>query len=448
MSLMVVFIVGMLGYRRWIDRYQQSRPRYAAERALAALQAKDLAAVRREVVLLERERPAGSTGMADRQVSNIWDGPVLRNRFQICERLAAGLLAAGLADEAERVAWKAQFEYHLGGRPVEDIISWEVMHAIKVARGDWAACFEIERILAAHGASRLRLPGDIENADYPAVSPLSRYAARMLPDKIIKGLYFQAMAMTDGDRERARLLLADVDDETSSPAVRRGLQRELHRTLIDAGQSGAAHELLAKILGVHTTELAHWADPSASLSAQYPVRRNPALLDMLWRDQSSTGTAGLLFFLQTFSADSRVTVLSLSEMKKLENGFYDPALKLDRLPEGYVFFYQNLAGRLDIAPSRPVKKIFIAYEGSQALGLYPIVLLRVDDGPWHPIYCDGAGPGLSGYQCDLSAGQHTLDIAYLNDGGFKMKQVNEDRLLKLYRVALVDNDSPGRAHEN
>jgi hypothetical protein len=206
-------------------------------------------------------------------------------------------------------------------------------------------------------------------------------------------------------------------------ALRRGARFLRLRALVAAGRRDQAHRLLAGI------------DPA-----------DPAAMGMLWLDRPSTDTLSPAGFIDRFRANPGVRVDDLGALKAFPTGYFDLRHDLARRPgqEG-VLLDQSVGARLDLTLDRPTAGLFLAYSATTALGVGPILLLRVDDRPVMPIDCDAAGPAIEGFDLKLEPGAHRLELLFLNDATFSWppQGVQERRSARLYRLALTADPPRG-----
>jgi hypothetical protein len=420
-----VFAVASWAYRRWIDRYQRSRPRYAAERAIEALGRGDLAAARRETALLLAERPvAVAPGQPlDRQFDAVIENDFPRDRVMTYEQLTARLLQAGLQAEAEAMAYKTILEYHVVSRPLELPSSWSLLLRAELARRDGGAAFQCAKILAAHGIYYLGTLDQILEA-FPAFAVLKPLAGEsQLPVDFMTALNDCHVATLPEEWNGVAEQLARVEPKMQEAAMRRGTRVLRLRALVNAGRADQVHRLLAGI------------DPA-----------DPAAMDLLWLDRPSTGTLSLAAFVDRFRADPRARVDDLGALRAFPTGYFDLRHDLARRPgqEG-VLFDQSVGARLDLTLDRPTSGLFLAYSATTALGVAPILLLRVDDRPVTPVYCDAAGPAIEAIDLKLAPGAHRLELLFLNDATFLWppQGIQERRSVRLHRLALTADPPRG-----
>lgn len=434
-----VFLGAVYLFRQQIDQYQYNRPDYAAERALEALAQGNADQARFEVEQLLAETPVRIA--LGRWVNDSWEGPILRNRVQTLNQLSARLMAASLPDEAEAIAWKGQLEYHLASRPLELFDPWELMYYLKLVRSGYGAAWEVSRILAAHGADRVRDPRAIEPVPYELDPALYQEQAQSFPPALIRALARSAAATTATEHREVAEALRQVRQNVPHPIVRRRLDAQIQRSLLAAGLRPEARAHLAKIWGRPDLTLMDlfWRDAPGRQTAMNPLERDPTLLEMLWRDRPTTATLTVSGFLGTFVGDSRVQLVDLRQLKRQQTGYFNPANKI-YVSGDELIMSQATAATMPVTTRQPVHQIALALRATPALGVYPILLLRVDGGTWQPIYCDAAEPAIVTLDYPLTQpGNHTFEFLYLNDAGFSFpsRQVSEDRNLHLYRMALI-----------
>ncbi len=445
---LALFFTAVHSYRQFVDDYQYNRPRYAAERALDLLAQNrtDEAAI--EVQVLMRDRPI-YTGLLNQEMSEVYEGPVFRNRVTTFERLTAALLDHDLLLEAEMVGWKALLEFHIASRALEMFVPWELMHAVKVLRDDWSSAFQISKLLAAHGVkNKVRLPNEIRPNPFPIDPAPFADLNRQMPDPLIQGLfdYYQSrLAPRPPEarnlRNRAAAQLANAEKATVIPGVQRQLQAFRHRILLEGDRRQEADALLAQTLGRDPSFMDEFWERWPWPSGQAPVNlleRDPTAMDMLWRGRVTTSTVTLPSFVDSFLLDERVSVLGVGGLERQELGYFNRENKLYPIVDG-VEFSQNIAASLDFVSDRPVRRIFLAYEATPALGVYPILLLSINNDPYVPVYLDSPEPDLVAVDVDRPAGSYRLTLLYLNDASFvwSERNIHEDRNFKLYRIALV-----------
>jgi hypothetical protein len=104
-----------------------------------------------------------------------------------------------------------------------------------------------------------------------------------------------------------------------------------------------------------------------------------------------------------------------------------------------VLFFQNVGATLDVTVEHPVYRIFLAFQSTVVLGVHPILLVRIDDQPMIPVYCDSSAPALTPLDVNLAAGAHRFEFIYLNDASFAWpaREIDENRNLALSRMVLV-----------
>lgn len=446
-ALIGLFTAGILYFRQEVDVYQHSQDRYAAERGLKALAklktpgagAEAGAEVSREVGLLLGDLPI-HRGLLGTQVDETWEGAVRRNRVMILEQFAAGLLGAGRAEEAEAVAWKSVLEYHIPSRILELINSWELMYYIKGKRQGWDSAFEISKILAAHGASAIRQLKAIDPIPYDVAQALFKNLPASLPPDLITGLSVYYQSTTPEDYQVATKLLIHARATSDRAAVKHKLAGAVHRALIEGGQRAEARKFFAQVWGRDPAFMdSFWNSWPGSAPGFNLTDRDPALLEMMWLDRPSTATMPVNAFLQSFSGDPRLRVLDFKNLNRKAIGYFNLNNKLYPTADSMIL-PQSIAATMQVQATQAVHRIYLAYEARPALGLYPILLMRVDNEPYAPIYCDSATPSIVSIDCQLEPGIHNFDFVYLNDAGFNYprKGIAENRDLILYRMALLN----------
>lgn len=443
----VLFILGALGFRRTLDDYQSGLPRYAAERALAALGRGDKDALRQELDLVLKETPIRQNEglFGSRPVNEVWDVyPVMRNRVSILEQLTGKLLADGQVAPAEAVGWKMILEFHIASRILEHIDLWEWMFHIKAIGKDWTSSFEALKILSAHGVSRVREPAQIEPAPAAVPPALLSEAGQTFPSDLPDLLrqYYQA-STPDEYSSVADLLLAGRG-RFQNPDVRGKVLSVTHQCLINADRRPEARRILASLLGREPDFMdSFWRDWPRRPGSTNLLDRDPSLLGMMWRDRPSSATLSLSEFLDSFKGDPRATVVDFTRLNRKDIGYFNPSNKLFHGSE-YVNLSQSVAGSMPVQLSGPVSRVYIAYEGPGALGIHPILLVRVGDRPYVPLYCASDRPDLIYFDVKLDGpAQYNFEFVYLNDAAFeyKSKGIRENRDLHLFRMMLVQ--APG-----
>lgn len=448
--LLVVVLALFVGfaqlYRSQIDRYQYHRPRYAAERAIDALHRGDKERARREVALLASERPIGATdGLISRQFSNLYEGPVLRNRIATYEELTAELLKAGMVAEADEIAWKSILEYHIASRPVEMLVSWNLLFHAKLAEGDWTSGYEAMKILTAHGLHRIDTPDRLRPQAYPYDPDLTTTQTRQIPSALLQSMkvYYEAGQPEEFSTVADNLDRQYIQAQTSSirtNSLLRGRIRSLqHRALIQAGRREDARRLLATVWGRDPALMdPFWAAWPSSMPVMDMRDRDPTLLEYLWRDRPAGSRVTIGSFVDSFSVDARVQIEELRGLKRIETGYFSRDNDLMFLHD-HILFYQNVGAETEVTLEYPVFRIYLAVSSSVVLGLHPVLMLRIDDQAPIPVYCDSTEPELIPLDVKLLPGAHRFQFVYLNDAGFdwQSRNIREDRNLSLYRMVLV-----------
>lgn len=441
------FIWGFRMYRDHVDNYQMQLPRYAAERAIKALDEGNADLARQEVTALMADVPIRrSTGLFNRPSDEVMEGLVLRNRVTPLERLTGKLLAANQPEQAEDVAWKMMLEYHIASRTLEYVDLWEWMLYVKAVRQQWPPAFEMLKILSAIGIPRLRDPAQIEPDPVPVDPALYKNMPYNLPRLVVKPLnqYYQATAPEDYLGAASALL--GVRDQVQSPAVRHQINDLIHQAYLKGNDPKTAHEFMGKVWGPeHLAPMENfWRNYEKKpdkVSSRDLLDREPTLLGMLWRDRPSSATMTLPVFLDTFTkaTDPRIRIIDFNKLIRKDIGYFNLNNKL--IPQGErVVLSQAIAATMPVQVTRPVYRVYIAYEATGALGIYPIMLVRINKGPYIPIYCDATRPDLAWFDVKLDGpATYDFEFVYLNDAAFYYvnKGIQEDRNLYLYRMALV-----------
>lgn len=448
----VVFVAVLVGaalwamqaYRAWIDTHQRQNERYAAERAIEALDAGRTDEARLEIEVLADERPIRTGGVLNPQINEIYEGAVFRDRVTLYERLCARLLKAGMIEQARTVAGKALLEYHIGSRPLEMIEPWEYASLSAAAGNDWYTAFESAKILAAHGADRLRTPGQMDPIQQPENPALFQDLPRNIPRRAIEAmkLFYQDPAGAEWNRvidqlDRAR-------GETTNPAVANRLDALLHAACLKAGQPDRARQLLVRKWGRDLDPLdAYWKTAPNAAPAVLDARE-PSLMDYLWAERPADTRLTVANFVDSFQYNDLVQVYDFNILKPLDTGYFNRNNQFHLIGDSLGLFC-NAAGSMEIDVRKPTYQLALAYQATGALGVMPILLLRVDDGPYITVYCDSTEPAIAMVDVNMTAGAHTLSFIYLNDCifGWASKNIEEDRNLTLYRFALIQVKRPG-----
>lgn len=442
-----LFLAGVVLYRRGIDGFQRSHAITPIQRVDLALEAGDTPRVNEAVGELLTDKPL-YTDAFGKPASKIWEGPLLRNQVTPLEELTARLMNAGLHAEAERVLWQSMLEFHVVSRTLELITSWELMAQLKAAQGEWGQAAEAIRILGAHGALRVRLPGEMEPPYTVAAEHLTPLEPAF-PIDLMRALKTYHESTTPDELARpGRDMLNAIGGVAGSAqrnaAVRRQLMPLVQRVLNAGGQRDQAHALFEQAsrgggLDRASAE-AFWASAPQLNARVNLLKRDPFLLDMFWQDRPSTSTAPLSTYLQTFITDPRVRTLDFSALEKLDLGFFNRSNNFYFTPKG-LLMSQSVAGRMEIHSDKPIHKAYISFEAEPALGIYPILLVRFrDEDPFIPLYCDANQNGLVSIELNLAPGSYQFTAVYLNDSGFvwrKSETIREDRQLMLHRLLLV-----------
>lgn len=437
-----LFVSGMLYFRKKVDVYQYHLDHYAAERALDALaKGKGEESVQQEVDRLMADVPIRRvSGMFNQRVNEIWEGSVLRNRVTIYKQLAAKLLKAGMSGQADAVALKSLLEYHTYSRVLELMDLWELLYHIKGVRDSWVSAYEISKIMAAHGADSMRMPNEMEPIPYTDVDPkLFKDLQTSMPPGIMTGLKQYYTASTPREFQEAADTLLKARTTTPNPAIRHELTNSIHRSLTEAGQREAARKLFGEAWGRDPSIMdTFWRDASTRQYSMNLLDRDPTLLEMMWRDRPTTSTLTLPSFLESFYGDSRLHVVDLRKLKNKEIGYFN--LRNTISPSGdWVVFHESVAATMQIQTAQPIHRICLAYQAEPALGIYPILLMRVNNEPYVPIYCDSSQPNVATIDYYLQPGTYDIDFVYLNDAVFTYprKKIDENRNLYLIRMALI-----------
>ncbi len=458
-SVVGLFLWASLAFVAELDRYQYDKERYAAERALDAIANNNEDLARQEVNVLMTDRPIYS-GFLNRPISDVYEGPVLRNRVTPLEQLAAKLLDLELFEESEMVLWKALFEYHIASRTLELIVPWELMYSVKALRDqreDWASVFEICKILAIHGVDTIRNPNEMEPTPFEVYPTLFESLPHDETAQIMTGLrnlYDSRLETRPNQRQslrrRALVNLVQARQLTRNDVTRRKLNAMIHGLHIDLGEREQAREFLGEVWGRDAGFMdLFWNNfpwPTGRETMDL-LEREPSLLGMLWRDRPATATLSLTNFLDSFLLDERVHVYRFqgrTELKLEQNGYFNPNNRFMHIGDS-VELNMNVAASMEISSYAPIRRVYLAYKSTYALGLFPILLISVDDGPYIPIYCDSTEPDLVAIDLGGVKGTFKLNFVYLNDAAFQWpdKNINEDRNLTLYRIALVHVEPAG-----
>ena len=444
LAIMGVFGVAAYFYQVWLNNYQYNRPRYATERAIEALDNNEPDAVTQEIALLLTQRPIQGGGFLGRQISDIWEGSVLRNRVQDYERLVDRLMQADLFEDAQKVAWKNILEYHIASRAVEDIIPWELLfhtEGVLAASGNeqrWFPTYEIARILGAHGAKRVRHPNQIQPSVPPVDNSYFTDLNREFPSSVVEADYRFSTASGSSEFRQTSQIMRSSIAQANSPMLKRMLNTSLDRALIAGGFRQEANELLAQLWGQDPAILdGFWANWPTSSGGVNLLDRDPNLMGMMWRGRPAGSSQSIVSYLESFMGDGRVTVLDFANLESLDLGYFNPGNRFAIGGDHSVSFYQNKAGRLRVTSAKPIRRIYLTYDAQPVLGVYPILLLSINEEPYIPIYCDSSTPEMVAIDVDLPSASYVFDFVYLNDCGFKMKNVQEDRGLNLQRMVLV-----------
>ena len=432
--------VGLGQFRQWIDRYQTRKDRYAAERALDALAQGNEELAKEEVRVALTELPIYRDWL-NRTNQEIWEGPVLRNRVTIFEQLSARLLAADLGEQADAIGLKSIIEYHIPSRIVEIFEPWELMYHIKAVEQDWVSVFEIARILAAHGLDHVRQPRQIQPLPLDVDPSVFKESLAKIPSQLSRGLQQFYAGTTPPEFAQAASTLQQAREKAGSPSLRQRIDAAIHRSLILAGQRAEARKFLGERWGRNPEIMdPFWREWPKNKEAMNLLDRDPTLLDLLWNDRPATATQSVNQFVDSFMGDQRVQVVFPSGLKRKNIGYFNLRNQIRIIPEG-VGFPQSVAASVPVHVSRNVHRIFLAFDATPALGIYPIVLMRINEDPYVPVYMDSDAPTL-GVAMDrfLQPGDYNFEFVFLNDAAFTFprKNIMEDRNWLLRRIVLVN----------
>lgn len=411
---------------------------------MAAVAAGELDRARAEVQLLLKERPIYIGGIFDLQFSEVYEGPVLRNRVLSYQDLAAALLGAGMLPEAEQVTWKALQEFHIASRTLQILPPWELLFAIKYLQAvqpeppafSGAALFEIARIIAAHGADQLRTPSQIYPFQWPVANEVTAPLATEPLATLLRGLKQASEASRPEQLGQALLLLQNAAAATRVPELRRAIDRYYHGLLVQNNRRGEARDRLAKLWQRNPAAMDTWWASGGTSGGVPLLERDPTLAGYLWQDRPATATLPLTTLADSFRADPRAQVLGLEKLTLRQEGFFKPSNKF-AINGASALFYQNVAAELPVEFPAPVHTMALAYRAQGALGIYPIMLLRIDDLPLMPLYLDEK-EGLRSFECDLPAGPHRAEFIFINDASFDWpaRTIAEDRGVHVDRLLL------------
>lgn len=450
---MVVFFILfglLLGYfRKALDAYQTARPRYAAERAVALLEQKKNIEAVDEIPKMLNEWPIrrGTGGLLNPSVDNVWEGPVMRNRVTVMQHLAEMLFARELSDPAEKVEWKTILEYHVASRILEPIHIWEWMFHIKVSQTDYSSAFEIMKILGAHGAAYIRKTEEIQPDPLKVPDKMYDNEAILFTSTLVNCLQQYYQCETPADFNRVIDKLRQARDLVTDTMVRQRLNEFIHQGLIRAGRRADARTFFQEVLGRDLTAMDRFWHDWPQVQQQTLVDRDPTLLSMMWHDRPAATTMTLNDFMDSFgSGDPRVRVVNFNTMNRKDIGYFNLKNMLYQQKDKVVMA-QAIAGSMQVELNRPVHRIYIAYESTSALGIWPILLVRIsesgsngNDTNYYPLYCDSEKPDLCYFDVDLkNLGTYNFEFVYLNDAEFNYvnKHVRESRDLHLFRMALI-----------
>ncbi|MCE5228429.1 hypothetical protein LLG95_02375 [bacterium] len=438
---------GMSAYRAWIDRYQRERPRYAAERAIEALDAGQTDEARLQIDLLADERPIYAGDFLHPNVSEVYEGAVFRDRVTIYERLCARLIKAGMFEQARTVANKTLFEYHIASRPLEMIEPWELVSLAAAVNNDWYASFEAARILAAHGADRVRTPAQMQPIPQPENPTQFKDFARNVPPVAIRAMKVFYDNPTGNEWDGVTGMLDTARGATASPAVANQIDSMLHRAYLRAGKPDRARQLLARKWGRDPGFMETYWKTWPHAPASFLTDREPSLMEFLWAERAPGAKPTLANFMDSFQPDPRVQVYDFSApdaFKPLDTGYFNEKNEFYVIGDS-VGMFNNVAGWMEVETRAPSYQIAIGYKGSNAIGIMPILLVQVDNGPYIPVYCDSSEPAIATADINMAPGIHRLSFVYVNDGIFEWppRKIEEDRNLTLYRFALIQVKRPG-----
>jgi hypothetical protein len=432
-------VAAMAAFRGWIDRHQRGLPRYAAERALEALEAGDLKEASRQTAIFADERPYAGGVAAPDLMSWTKDGPVLRNRVAAGERLTAGLLKQGMLAEAEAAGWKTIREYHVTSRTLEIVDPWLLMLHVKLRRGDPAAGIGCMKILGETGFGEFPRLDALNPIAYPfdpdAIAPEQDVIASALLSA------FQRKAASDEPADllpAAELAKSALTAAADTPARRRisAIDEDL---LAGAGERAQARAMLAAEWGRDPAAMdSFWQAAAGGRPAPLPEGCDPLLLDAFWSDRPPGARIPLTGFVDAFAGDPRVRIDGLQSLAPVRDGWFAPRDAFSIRPDGVVFD-KNGTAALDIEFDKPIARIFLAYRSKAALGVWPILLVAIDGAPPIPVDCNSETPALAAIDVGLPAGKHRIELTFLNEGAFYWApgRIEEHRQVALERMAAV-----------
>ncbi len=448
-------------YPQKYHKYQVNQDRYAAERAIDSLAIGNIQAAKEEVEKLSSERPIYIGGMFNRQFSLVWEGTVLRNRVNIYERLAAALLENDLLDEAEVICWKAIYEYHIHSRGLEVLVPWELMLHIQTLLGNWQSVWGCARILAAHGVDQIRQPPEMHPEPFRLDKAELSDGDKNLPREVMLQLKRHGEAIKPREFYiPARIFVNHVNHKMiPDPGIQRRLVNLAHLSLIQADRRDEARALFTQITGY---------DPSFNdqFWLRWPwvyrlnlLNRDPTTLEMLWHERPENCRLQAKHFLNSFKNDGRITNMQFKDVNIRQNGYFNKKnLFIQEKDEDKLHLFQNVMVSMTLQVDRPVYQVCIAYEATPVLGVYPILLMQINDGSPYPLYMepksrdiavDDLGKifpnqDLMTVDVNLDPGTHEFSWTFINDFGFTWdktdnngSKVYENRDVLLHRLALI-----------
>ncbi|GEM_PF-5400901 len=312
-------------------------------------------------------------------------------------RLAEELFAVGWKEDGRRAAYKALGHYHRVPRPLEYLEAWRLL-AQSYLGEDPGRFMAVADALFSHSFGQAQELTQTLAADQPAaVTGLTPYA-------VARDHYM------NGRPRDAVLYLAQREPSSPGSELALALDDVLIRALKSLGREAEARKLIGELKG------------------RYPNRLEPwALEALVERDLDAAG------FADELKRGSPWEVLSFGALRPARTE-YAPAREPRRGADESATLAPGGAGEIFFELGGPVENLYLIAAGTDFLGIYPIVIARLDEAPDYPLYLDAPEPAVFPILQSLGPGRHRLGLEFLNDYGDKIQDQRYERSVRLIRL--------------
>ena len=249
--------------------------------------------------------------------------------------------------------------------------------------------------------SQIRRPDQIQPMQFNVDRSLFSSVEGMVPGTLVRGMAAYAQAEKPEEFKRAADLLHKAWEQAGNPVIKRRAAAVLHRSLVQSSQRAEARRFFVQVYGRQPAVMdlfwRNWPERVFNHESARP-RPHPAR-NVLARPAIQCTAFDPAVFAQ-FLWRLPLSVTDFLKLERKPNDYFSPGHHFIR-EGGEVVLFQNISTQLEVQTANPVHQVVLAYQATKVLGVYPLLLLKINNDPYIPIYCDSDQPELATVECDL-----------------------------------------------